>query len=354
MRHPILSGNGYKLYLIIWMIVIAAHGSVLYFYYNFPIGIATAESIVFNLIFGLITPGFWYIVTFGSLNKDEISLIGTHAGSAGLTVLLWFSLSGYILRLIFNDQSEYITFLNNSTVWRIIIGILFYSISVLIFYLIKYYQDMQKRLNRELELQNLLKDTELKMLKSQINPHFIFNSLNSVSALAITKPEGAQEMVIKLSDFLRYSLGKSNDELNALDQEIKNASLYLDIEKIRFGDRIQLEKKISEDCLKAKVPNLILQPLFENAIKYGVYDSTDAVTISISCRRKGEMAFLHIKNNFDPASVVSKGEGIGLNNVRKRLSLVYGRNDLLDIKKNETEFEVLLKIPINHSYDESN
>ena len=102
---------------------------------------------------------------------------------------------------------------------------------------------MQKRLNRELELQNLLQDSELRMLKSQINPHFIFNSLNSVSALTVSAPKSARDMVIKLSEFLRYSLGKENTELVTLKQEVENVSLYLDIEKVRFGDRLSFKKK---------------------------------------------------------------------------------------------------------------
>lgn len=348
MKHPILSGSGYKLYTLVWLIVMTAHGSVLYFYYDFSIAIAVADSFTFNLIFGVITPGFWFIVTFGSLNRDELSLLVTHVVAAFLTILLWLSLSNYILGLLFFTEAEYLQFLLESKIWRVIIGVLFYSISVLIFYLIKYYQDMQKRLNRELELQNLLKDSELRMLKSQINPHFIFNSLNSVSALTITEPEDAREMVIKLSDFLRYSLGKDNSELDSLEQEVKNATLYLDIEKVRFGEKLIFVKEIPKECLKVQVPNLILQPLFENAIKYGVYDSIEPVTIKLTCELQGRLLSLHILNTFDPSSVTSPGEGIGLENVRRRLNLVYSRNDLLIVKKHESEFSVTLKIPITY------
>ncbi|WP_420316382.1 sensor histidine kinase [Ekhidna sp.] len=345
MKHPILSGSGYKLYVIVWLIVMIAHGSVLYFFYDFSLTISITDSIVYNLTFGSIVPGFWFIVTFGSLNKDELSLIGTHTGAAFLTIVVWLSVSGFILKYIFQSSSVYLEFLSSSNVWRIIVGILFYSISVLIFYLIKYYQDMQKRMNRELELQNLLKDAELRMLKSQINPHFIFNSLNSISALTVSMPESAREMVIKLSEFLRYSLGKDSSELNSLGQEIKNATLYLDIEKVRFGDRLKFEKKLSDECVKVKVPNLILQPLFENAIKYGVYDSMDPVIIKLTCESSDEVLILQLVNSFDPKAAPTRGEGIGLENVRKRLQVVYGRNDLLEVNKKENEFSVSLKIP---------
>ncbi|MEM7299273.1 MAG: histidine kinase, partial [Bacteroidota bacterium] len=184
------------------------------------------------------------------------------------------------------------------------------------------------------------------------NPHFIFNSLNSISALTTTIPEDAREMVIKLSDFLRYSLGKENSELNPLKQEIQNVSIYLDIEKVRFGEKLKFEKIVKEDCLNVKVPNLILQPLIENAIKYGVYDSIEAVTIRLNCEKKEDLLFIRIHNNFDKESVASKGEGIGLNNVRKRLQLVFGRADLLEINKGKDQFEVTLKIPTKVETDE--
>ena len=353
MKHPILSGSGYKLYGLIWLIIISVHGSVLYFYYDFELAIAISDSLIYNLIFSIITPGFWFIVIFGNLNKDEISLITTHISAALITTIIWTSGASYLLKAIFLGEREYIDFLANSFVWRIIIGILFYSISVLIFYLIKYYQDMQARLNRELELQNLLKDSELRMLKSQINPHFIFNSLNSVSALTVSKPENAREMVIKLSDFLRYSLGKGNEELNSLDQEINNAILYLEIEKVRFGDRLIFERDISEECLDVKVPNLILQPLFENAIKYGVHDSIEPVTIKIKCELVDTVVQIHVSNNYDATAIPTKGEGIGLENVRKRLMLIYGVNDLVKIKRSKDYFEVTLKIPTIPTSDES-
>ncbi|MEQ9467663.1 MAG: histidine kinase [Ekhidna sp.] len=352
MKHPILSGSGYKLYALIWLIVMAVHGSVLYFYYDFTITISIADSLVYNLIFGSIAPGFWFIVTFGGLNKDELSLLGTHIGAAGLTIILWLSISGYLLRMLFLNNAEYLNFISSVTIWRVIIGALFYSISILIFYLIKYYQDMQKRMNLELELQNLLKDSELRMLKSQINPHFIFNSLNSISALTESMPKKAREMVIKLSDFLRYSLGKDNSELNPLDQEINNATLYLEIEKVRFGDKLRFEKEVSEECAQVKVPNLILQPLFENAIKFGVYDSLEPVTIRLICESSDDMVYLRITNNFDTSSIPSKGEGIGLENVKRRMSLVYGRHDLVEIEKGRGEFTATLKIPLNLNEDE--
>lgn len=347
MKHPILRGAGYKFYAIIWLIIMLVHGWVLYYFLEFPISISLSDSIIYNLIFGMIVPGLWFIVIFGGLNKDGVSLTAMHLGTAMLTIVLWMSIATPILRLLFRENQLYMDFLKNASIWRVIIGALFYSISVLIFYLIKYYQDMQKRMNRELELSNLLKDSELRMLKSQINPHFIFNSLNSINALTSSMPEQAQEMVIKLSEFLRFSLGKDNVELNTLSQEIKNVLLYLDIERVRFGDRLQVENKVEQECQDRLVPNLILQPLIENAIKFGVYDSLEPVTITISCKVMEADMYLSVSNNYDGQSVTGKGQGIGLDNVRKRLQLIYGKSDLLQVNKSTDHFQVTLKIPLN-------
>ncbi len=354
MRHPILSGSGYKLYILILFIIAIIHSLVLFFYYGFPIAISITDSLAYNTFFGVLAPGLWYIVTFASLSKDDLSLAGTHIGAAVITVVMWSSLSSFIVGLIFSENRDYQEFLDDSYIWRLIIGVLYYSITVLIFYLIKYYQDMQERLNKELELQNLLKDSELRMLKSQINPHFIFNSLNSISALTISKAETAREMVIKLSEFLRYSLGKDSVEMNPLEQEIQNVSLYLDIEKIRFGSKLNFEKEIDEACQEVEVPNLILQPLFENAIKYGVYESIDQVTIRLKCDTDEDMLHILITNNYDKDAMPAKGEGIGLESVRKRLSLVYGRNDLLEVDQTDNEFSVTMKIPVKQNSDEEN
>ncbi|MEQ8574197.1 MAG: histidine kinase, partial [Fulvivirga sp.] len=188
-------------------------------------------------------------------------------------------------------------------------------------------------------------NAELEMLKSQINPHFIFNSLNSVSALTLTNPDLAHEMVIKLSDFLRLSLGRSNKELHNVEEELKQMNLYLDIERIRFGDRLSLSQDINEICMKHSLPVMILQPLYENAIKYGVYGQLEKVEISTKCHCDEGTLFLSITNNYDSTSAPQKGKGIGLKNIRNRLELIYGPSDLVTIEKNKNIFTIHLQIP---------
>ena len=145
-------------------------------------------------------------------------------------------------------------------------------------------------------------------------------------------------MIIKLSEFLRYALRHGEREKTKLAEEIKNIELYLQIEKIRFGDKLVFEKEISEACVGGLIPNMILQPLFENAVKHGVYESTEPITIKMTCEGVPSGMQIEISNNFDTNQITRKGAGIGLKNVRNRLKLIYGRDDLVGVENAEGMF----------------
>jgi len=148
-------------------------------------------------------------------------------------------------------------------------------------------------------MKTLVKEAELKSLKFQINPHFIFNSLNSINSLTMSDPQKAGAMTIKLSDYLRFTLSKNEKQKSKLKEEIDSTKLYLDIEKVRFGDKIEYVEEIQKKCLDVQVPSMILQPLFENAIKHGVYESLDKVGIKFSCSLNGDYLKVVVENEFD-------------------------------------------------------
>ncbi len=198
---------------------------------------------------------------------------------------------------------------------------------------------------REARLESLVKETELKMLRSQINPHFLFNSLNSISSLTITDPEKARDMVIKLSEFMRYALSKKDEQPVSLRSELENLRLYLDIEKVRFGDRLSTEENIDENCLEIKMPVMLLQPLYENAIKHGVYESTEVVSIKTKVSCKDGYLEIIISNNYDLMPSSAKGTGTGLSNVTRRLDLFYGNRASIKTTKENGIYSVTLFIP---------
>ena len=139
-----------------------------------------------------------------------------------------------------------------------------YGLVILTYYLFESLTNLSEKKAKEARLESLIKETELKMLRSQINPHFLFNSLNSVSSLTITDPEKARDMVIKLSEFMRYALSRKDEQPVSFRSELENLRLYLNIEKVRFGDRLSIEENIDENCLEIKMPVMLLQPLYEN------------------------------------------------------------------------------------------
>lgn len=345
MTHPILDGHGLRFYLATWAVIATAQVVILYQYYGVPLYPAILDGFVFNSLFFILGIGYWYVVRYAfSKTNDITGLISWHIFVAFVSILGSVYLGQSVLIRAFATELRYLTFLEESLSGRGFVGVLYYSVIMLIYYLIQHYQDLQVKLSNELELKSLLKETELKMLKSQINPHFIFNSLNSISSLTLSSPENARKMIIKMSDFLRYSLNQDN-ELIPVEDELKQINLYLAIEKIRFGDQLIFESRVAKKYLKAWMPRMILQPLFENAIKHGVYESIEPVTITLKCEKKNDELNIMITNNFDPEAVMKKGEGIGLANTRKRLQLNYGSRDLLTTRTENELFIVNVRIP---------
>jgi LytS/YehU family sensor histidine kinase len=213
------------------------------------------------------------------------------------------------------------------------------------YYLIINFRELKEKSEREARLTSLLKETELNMLRSQIRPHFLFNSLNSISSLTMTDPTRAQQMVIKLSEFMRYSLSHSNAMMSTLEKDLYHADLYLDIEKVRFGDKLVVEKQIVQEALDSQIPAMILQPLLENSIKHGVYEASGKVVVRLQARIYGNTLEMIIGNDVDPEGKPRKGTGTGLRNVEARLLSHYGRRQLMSIDRSERYFQVTLKIP---------
>ncbi|OPZ96901.1 MAG: Sensor histidine kinase YpdA [Bacteroidetes bacterium ADurb.Bin408] len=191
----------------------------------------------------------------------------------------------------------------------------------------------------------MLRTAELNFLKSQINPHFLFNSLNSISALTLSEPEKAREMIIKLSDFLRHVVSQPENKPVPLSYEIENIKRYLEIEKVRFGSKLEFVFDILADCADRLISVLLLQTLYENAVKHGVYESVEPITINTTVTLVNDFVEFKISNNFEPFVAGKKGAGIGISNIRERLRLLFNNTDLLAISKKDNIFEVLLKIP---------
>lgn len=345
-RHPFITNPRIVIYYgLFWAVAIAANILVLTLSSNFNAVEATVQVCAFMLSFAVIGTSIWYVIKFSTLENNRFwRIILAHVIAASIIIFIWMYVGVVIIKLFHPNPDKW--FAENGIISGMFGGYSLYTMYVVFFYAINYYNGFKEKLRSEGKLKALVKEAELHALKSQINPHFLFNSLNSISSLTMTDPEKAQEMVINLSQLMRYSLKHDQKEKVSFKQELENNKLYLHIEKVRFGKKLNPVFDIPEECLKAEIPNMILQPLYENAIKYGVYEATEQVNVYTGCQMtKDGMLEIIIKNNYDPDVLSKKGEGIGLRNIRERLQIIYGNPELMKAEDNKKEFKVTLSIP---------
>jgi two-component system, LytTR family, sensor histidine kinase AlgZ len=225
------------------------------------------------------------------------------------------------------------------------VGVLLYLLSVVLHYALVAFEASRQAEKREDEARVLARDAELKALKAQVNPHFLFNSLNSISALTTVDPARAREMCILLSEFLRTTLGLGEKATIPLEEELSLIRSFLAVEKVRFGARLSVEEAIEPECLPVHVPPLLLQPLVENAVGHGIGNLVQGGIIRLEARLDGEILSIVVANSYDPEARRSRRNGLGLANVRNRLRTRYGDGGSLQVRTAEERFEVELVIP---------
>ncbi len=226
------------------------------------------------------------------------------------------------------------------------LGFAYYLLSVAFHYVLLAQQASGEAQKRELEFSVRARDAELSALKAQINPHFLYNSLNSISALTSIDPGRAREMCVLLADFLRMTLGLGEKTLIPLQEELDLLDRYCAIEKVRFGSRLSVEQDIDEAAKSCFLPPLLLQPLFENAIVHGIAQLSDGGWIRLVVRRHDKLVVVTVENRWDPEAVSSRRKnGVGLRNVQRRLEARYGKEAHVDARAEEELFRVQLRFP---------
>ena len=215
---------------------------------------------------------------------------------------------------------------------------------------IKYYQQLQEQTEQTLKAVAAAHQAQLKMLRYQLNPHFLFNTLNAISTLILDgSNKTANQAVTRLSDFLRYTLDNDPMSRVTLGSELDALDLYLEIEKVRFGDRLIIEKDIDERAAKALVPSLILQPLIENAIKYAISPMEEGGTLRISARAQQDTLVLQLSDTgpgLGNGNNGQKSSGVGLKNTRERLQQLYGETQAFTLAPNDpTGLTITINIP---------
>lgn len=259
---------------------------------------------------------------------------------------LWVLAIRYVLLELYHNETAYVSLFEGSVPVRFTIAMLSTGCMVLVSELWYTQEEYKETEQRSKAASQLARDAELYRSRQQLQPHFLFNSLNSISALVTSRPEQARKMIQQLSDFLRGTLKKEEHQWITLEEELQHLQLYLEIEKVRFGHRLRTTISYDEAAAAGRIPHMLLQPVVENAIKFGLYDTTGEVTIDIVATSTAEYLQVTVQNPFDPeTSFPRQGTGFGLSSVQRRLYLLFARNDLLSTSTEGNLFITIVKIP---------
>jgi two-component system, LytTR family, sensor kinase len=328
---------GYVLWWLCWIVIQAI---VLYYSIGLDWKLAIKDATLNNILLALAGLAMFNILRFYQPGQSFRLISSIGLAILSIKAMQWTA--GFIV----TTDPDYIIFLERSLLVRGLFAWIMISLLAAMSWLWFYIQEQRENENRKLTTEKLAREAELASLRQQLQPHFLFNSLNSISALAGTRPEEARKMIQQLSDFLRGTLKKDDSQLVTFSEELQHLQLYLEIEKVRFGHRLKTEIRHEEQTTISKLPTLLLQPIVENAIKFGLYDTVGEIIITIAAKMEQGYLVVTVSNPYDPATAQPKqGTGFGLNSVQRRLYLLFARNDLVTTTQEENIFTTTVRIP---------
>jgi two-component system sensor histidine kinase AlgZ len=346
--HPLIAGQGrLSLYLLAWVPLALLLAFLLMMMGGLSWAPAVTLSLPVSLAYSLICLAPWSMCRVLPLGESPgWKILGNHLAAAVAAALIWIVLAkglGLLLgRYFFARLNE--TF-SAQLPLLFGIGVLLYLLSVALHYVLLSVESSKEAETRAYEALTLARESELKALKAQINPHFLFNCLNSISALATVDGPRARDMCIKLSDFLRSTLKLAENQNISLSEELTLAKAYLEVEQVRFGARMRVDIDADRACGDCVVPSLLLQPLIENAIKHGIAGLVDGGVVHLEAHCGDGRLQLKIDNDFDPDAPATPRNGLGLRNVRDRLRALYENRARLTTVASDAHFAVELELP---------
>ena len=289
-----------------------------------------------------------YICRFTPLGKAPMwRIVLTHFAAAQALSFIWMLLAqSFSLALAYIPQLHGIDKQFAPNRWIIYLtGCLFYVISVAFHYVAMARNEARAVELQVMETSVLARDAELRALRAQINPHFLFNSLNSISALTSIDASRAREMCLLLADFLRLTLGMGEKAVIPFSEELDLLEKFLAIEKIRFGERLRMQENISEAAKRCLIPALLLQPLLENAVSHGIASMADGGLIRLEAQVQDGRLAIVVENDRDEEAPSRRRNGVGLRNVRGRLDARYGKEATFLADAGEDKFRVSMSFP---------
>ena len=347
--HPILGHvRRLALYLLAWVPLAA----LLAYLLDVTGGLNRVEAIAFAfplcLIYAFICLSAYYSCRATPIGRSTVSrLVFTHGTGALAASGLWI-LTAKFLSYSFS-KTTYLSNINTHFAHQVPLligtGVLFYLLSIDLYYVLMAVDASREAEARALQAGILAREAELKALKAQVNPHFLFNSLNSISALTTSDPAKAREMCVLLGDFLRRTLGLGEKSAIPLEEELSLVHSFLAVEKVRFGARIKMEENIDKEAMSVPVPPLLLQPLVENAVVHGIANLVEGGWVRLDVKASNGVLSVVVENTFDPDAPPKRKSGVGLANVRQRLAARYGNQASLDVKAGGASFRVAIILP---------
>jgi sensor histidine kinase YesM len=300
------------------------------------------------LVYAFVCLSAWYVCRATPLATSTVPRVLTTAiVAAAVAAAVWMALNEAWLAAL-ESMPE---FASVTARFRAQIPFLF-AVNAMLFllvlsmqYVVLAFEAVRTAERQQLELQVVTRDAELRALRAQVNPHFLYNSLNSISALTGSDPAAARRMCLLLAEFLRTTLRVSTQQSITIAEELSLAERFLSIEQVRFGTRLQVEQSIDESALEGHVPPLVLQPLLENAVAHGIAGLVDGGTVRLDILRRGDRLSITVENPRDPDAVPHRRGGVGLENVRKRLALLFANGARLDATPSPTGYRVAIDLP---------
>jgi two-component system sensor histidine kinase AlgZ len=347
--HPILSNlRRFVLYLIAWIPLAALLAYLMDVTAALTWRQALAMSFPLCLLYAFVCLSAWYPCRATPFDRSSISkLLQVHVIGALVASFLWILAAELLARSL--SETAYFAELavRLPRIFPLLFGtgVLFYLLAVNFYYVLFAVEASKEAEGRVMQARVLARDAELRALKAQVNPHFLFNSLNSISALTSSDPARAREMCILLGDFLRRTLGLGEKLSIPLEEEMSLIHAFLAVEKIRFGARLHMEENIDAAALPFDVPPLLLQPLVENAIAHGVANLVDGGWIRLGVKYENGALRIAVENLFDPEAPVRRRNGVGLANVRQRLKARYPNRASFSANAEGDHFRVAISLP---------
>ena len=346
--HPILgSVRRLAFYLLAWILI----GLLLSAGLGYGLAGDWLTAVLFfvplGVVYALVTQSAWYVCRIFPLVRSR----AWHVASAQILAAtfasaIWVAAAGAWARALaaMGFDAAGSMYDPQRPLLFVVGALLFWLVSVFFYLLIAF--DASKDAERaNVELSLLAREAELKALRAQIDPHFIFNSLHSISALTATDPASARRMCLLLADFLRETLRLGGNEQIPLSEELALADRFLAIEQVRLGPRLHVDRETDPAATTCLVPPLLLQPLVENAVNHGIAHLVDGGTIRMAATCTGSTLTITLENPCDPDRPRTRGVGLGLELLRKRLTNQYNAADAVYAREQEGQFRVELRIP---------